>query len=216
MSRRRILASFLASLATPLIVIALVTGVSHADPGFRFWSLWTADSVGWHNEQDAADLVRLRPRSVIAWRFVAGPTELDASRAPALETDFARLCPDPVTGPGAPVAVVIDFGEPSDAPPDQAPPSDRVACVRVPAATAGTALAAASAEVRAGEEGLVCGIDGYPAGECAAAVAEQSARTAAPAEDSPQGATAMWPVSLALLVGISAVYALVARRKRSS
>ncbi len=215
MSERRATAPFWALVAS--LLLALVAGVGHADPSYRFWSLWTADSAGWRSEPRAADLVDLRPRSVLAWRFVAGPTELDESRSPAADTDFARLCPGPVAGAGTPVAVVIDFGESADAPPGQTPPADRVACVRVEAAaTAATALSAASADVRSGEEGLVCGIDGYPIGECAAAVAEQSALSPTPADDSPQNGPPMWPPSVALLIAISVVYALAARRRLSS
>ena len=78
--------------------------------------------------------------------------------------------------------------------------------------TPSSALAAA-AEIRAGEEGLICGIDGYPSTECAAL----AVTTADPVEssDQPQNdSPPAWVYSLALLVLVAGGYGLSLWRRR--
>lgn len=207
----------IAALTTALVATSSLQAVAAQPDGtFRFWSLWSADNGVWRPEPGNAALVELPARSAVAWHFVSGPTQLDQSHAPDVPADFRSLCPDPLPGTGTPVAVVIDPGDLTEAPPGQTPPDDRVECIRVPGApTAASALAAAAVAVRAGEEGIVCAIDGYPTQECAAAVSEQSAAAPAPADDTPtRSGPALWPLSLALLLAFMGAYLIVMRRRR--
>ena len=91
------------------------------------------------------------------------------------------------------MAVVVDYGSTSDAPPGERPPGGgtvRVECVTVAAgANAVTVLTTAGVSLRVGDNGLVCGIDGYPRTECAAIVVDPTpTRTAVKPSPEPSSA----------------------------
>lgn len=202
---------------TALVAVVLLAtfgvGPANADPQFRFWSLWTATDGRWHQIRDNPDVVDLPARAVLAWSFIRGADTADSGQAPRMAGRFDSLCPQGAPGVGTPVAVVIDYGEPGDAPVGEIPPPDRVACVAVAdPATPSTALAAA-AQVRMGEEGLVCGVDGYPRQECAA----KAVTTADPlttGEPAPSSGPRAWLVSVTLLGLLAGGYAIAVWRRR--
>ena len=81
-------------------------------------------------------------------------------------TSAAR--PRPQRGNKA-VALIVDPGPPQAAPDGQVPPAGLVACVEIADDATGYQVLRSALEVRT-EGGLVCGIDGYPSGECAPVV----------------------------------------------
>ena len=188
-------------------------GTARAEPQFRFWSLWTAPDGIWRQAQGNPDVLDVPARSVLAWVFVRSSGDVKATKAPETVARYDELCPQETGGRGTPVAVVIDYGSTSDAPVGETPPSDRVACVAVSGPVTPSSALAAAAEIRAGEEGLICGIDGYPSTECAAlavTTADPVESSDPPQNDSPPA----WVYSLALLVLVAGGYGLSLWRRR--
>lgn len=114
---------------------------------------------------------------VLAWRFSTTSSGTTGGARPRQSSDFATLCPslaEPVAGKDR-VALVLDYGTASDAPPGQRPPSTttaRVECLTLPSHPTGLAvLNAADVTIRS-QDGLMCALDGYPKGECAPIVAD--------------------------------------------
>ena len=118
--------------------------------------------------------------AVEGWRFAESSQAGGPGDQPRTDpgTAFADLCAATPPEPGRKrVAVVLDAGTPADAPPGQSPPAARGTCVVADPDATGYAVLRAAASTRV-EGGLVCAIDGYPAGECAVVVAD--ADTGAP------------------------------------
>ena len=169
-----------------VIALSIASTVLAAAPAsattYRFWSYWQGASGQWEMAQTGPGDHRVVDRDVQGWRFAIATETVSAT--PDNSPDFAALCPDLAAG-SAPagqlrVAVVIDAGFAADAPEGQTPPADVVSCVTVPAGSTGAqAVAAAGTVIDSG--GMVCSINGYPADECAAAVPDDVASTAAEA-----------------------------------
>lgn len=173
------------------VLTAVLATVALAAPAqaaaYRYWSYWQGASGTWVAAQTGPGDYSLVDEDVQGWRF--GITADMPSQAPDNDPDFATLCPD-LAAAGATsgelrVAVVIDAGFTADAPQGQTPPADVVSCVTVPEGSTGNqALAAAGSVTDQG--GLVCAINGYPADECGAEVADADATAAAEAAASEQ------------------------------
>jgi hypothetical protein len=164
----------------------------------------------------------------MGWKFAISTP--DGSEPPVEAPDFATLCPDlaePAEGELR-AAVVIDFGSPDIAPPGDTPPSpNQVGCVTLEAGqNAADALVFASTMVRE-NEGLVCGIDGYPSEECGAEVdaAAISAAAADEADTAASDAAAessgslpgwLWPLVGVVVIGALIAIVISARRGRTS
>jgi hypothetical protein len=187
--RNRLLAAL--ALATMLASIALTAGSAQA-AAYRYWSYWQGATGQWVAAQTGPGDHVVTDTDVQGWRFEI-TTEMPAS-PPDNAPDFATLCPSLAAKPAAHamvrVAVVIDAGLAADAPAGQSPPADRIACVTVPSGSTGNQALAAAGAIRS-ENSLVCAIDGFPQGECGAAVsdAEAAAAAAAGKSEKPNPAT---------------------------
>jgi hypothetical protein len=252
------LSSAMALVASFAIAIIAAPSASAAD--YRYWTFWTAGPViqcsvaegateqtceelpaatEWQFAQVGAQDIQLRDQSITGWRFAISTP--DGSEPPVEAPDFAALCPDlaePAEGELR-AAVVIDFGSPDIAPPGDTPPSpNQVGCVTLEAGqNAADALILASGEVRE-DQGLVCGIDGYPSEECGAevdaaaisAAAEEvdaaasstpadevdTAASDAAAESSGSSPGWLWPLVGVVVVGALIAIVISARRGRAS
>jgi hypothetical protein len=180
-----------------LLAAALLTGVvaaspAHADDtGYRYWSFWEgADGGGWSYATQGPGTLRTDDGDVLGFRFAVSPEASDTVR-PRAEPDFDLICP-PTEAPveGNRVALVIDHGTPAHAPDGERPPEPptRTACAEVPdGATAAEALAEVAEPLRYNADGLLCAIDGYPAGGCGEQITD-SGDAAAPAEPTDDAA----------------------------
>lgn len=162
------------------LLLAVVAAAPAAEAAsYRYWTYWWGQpgSTSWTFAQLGPASDRPKDGAVIGWRF-AVTTETGGKKAPRAQLPFAALCPSLTSAPDGQkrVAVVVDYGSASDAPPGEKPPGGgtvRVECVTAPtAANASTVLTTAGVSLRFGDNGLVCGIDGYPRTECAAVVAD--------------------------------------------
>ena len=220
--------AFLRRSLTALLTSLLLAGVvpvaaasAYADTGYRYWGYFHwAEADGWQFATKGPADYTPEDGSVEGWRFALNVGK--TAREPRTDGNFSSICADTAAEDGQKrVAVVIDYGLPEDAPEGDEPPAPRGACAVVPTDANGAQVLQAVADVRL-EKGLTCGIDGYPAGECAAEVKNASV----PEQDEPvelqlPGAEAdadgdfPWaPVGVAVLaLAIGAAAALTQRRR---
>ncbi|MGW6642962.1 SCO2322 family protein [Streptomyces iakyrus] len=193
-------------LLAPLLLCA---GAGQAQAaGYRYWSFWERDAGRWVYATQGPSLARPSDGDVQGFRFAVSEDSASAVR-PRGTADFATICAKTPAQEGRKrVALVIDFGTPSDAPGGESPPAARTACARVsPDATTAEALAAVAKPLRYDTNALLCAISGYPEKGCGEQVSqerqEQQERPAAE-KNSPSGGGP----SLGLLAGVAVVVVL--------
>ncbi|MFC6238840.1 SCO2322 family protein [Longivirga aurantiaca] len=188
----------LGSTLLALLVAAAVTAPAAEAASYRYWTYWWGQpgATSWTFAQLGPASDRPKDGAVIGWRF-AVTTESGGKKSPRAALPFASLCPQLTSAPDGQkrVAVVVDYGSTSDAPPGEQPPGGgtvRVECVTAASnANAVTVLTTAGVSLRVGGNGLVCGIDGYPRTECAAVVADPTPTpTRTSAKPTPKPTTA--------------------------
>ncbi|MEV7613826.1 SCO2322 family protein [Streptomyces sp. NPDC089799] len=177
-----------AALLLAAVLAVLVAAPAHA-AGYRYWSFWdgTGDG-GWTYATQGPSLARPADGSVQGFRFVVSADASAEVAKPRAAADFAAVCGSTPAAAGRKrVAVVVDFGLPSDAPAGETPPQDapRTACAVLDrAGTAAEALASVAKPLRYNSAALLCAISGYPRSGCGEQVADTagtSAKTTDPA-----------------------------------
>ena len=189
--------------ASALVAVALAATVTVVLPAgdasaaaYRYWSYWWGGDGGWAYASAGAGTHRPADGSVEGWRFSVSGDGASSSRPPRAGPDFAALCAGTPAAAGKKrVGVVIDHGTGDDSPDGETPPSARGACAVVPDAATGAAVLAAVAAYRV-EDGLVCGIDGYPARECAVVVGSPPAPSASRASTPAASRTTTRPTTV--------------------
>ncbi|MFH8412120.1 SCO2322 family protein [Streptomyces collinus] len=190
-----------------LASLLLCAGAGQAQAaGYRYWSFWERDAGRWVYATQGPSLARPSDGDVQGFRFAVSEDSANAVR-PRGTADFATICAKTPAQEGRKrVALVIDFGTPSDAPGGESPPAARTACARVsPDATTAEALAAVAEPLRYDTNALLCAISGYPEKGCGEQVSRDEqkrkpvAEKSAPSDDGP---------SLGLLAGVAMVVAL--------
>ena len=166
-------------LALPLAGVVVVSTAAPAQAStYRYWTYWWGTDTGkphtgWKFAPQGPAFHGLGDQWVLGWRFSTTTTVGGAQ--PRQSPSYAALCPgtSPVAG-SVRIALVLDYGTASDAPPGQKPPTSasvRLECLVIPmspAPTGLTVLRAAKGGVSVRDEnGLICALDGYPVGECA-------------------------------------------------
>ncbi len=180
--RRRTTTALAAVVVGVLAALPLLLAAPPAQAStYRYWTYWwaasnTGRSGGWVFSSVGPAGHRVNDTWVLAWRF-STTTSTTGGAKPRQSSDFATLCPSlssPVPGKDR-VALVLDYGTSSDAPPGQRPPSTttaRVECLTLPPHPTGLAVLNAAGVTIRSKDGLVCALDGYPQGECAPLVAD--------------------------------------------
>lgn len=207
------------------LVIALTGSLFAVAPAsaddYRYWSFYVGQDNAWTFATTGPADRQLADQDVDGWQF--GVFGVEGGAMPEAAPSFADLCPS-LEAAGASegqlrVAVVIDAGLATEAPTGESPIADRVECVLLPEGANSFQALAKAAEVRQ-ENGMVCGIDGYPATECSALVSASASPT--PSEEPMVIATQeqstdsfspwMW---LALgVVALGLIIVLVSTRRR--
>lgn len=170
----------------PLLTLAALLGAWGAAPAeatsYRFWAYWLGDDDGWTFSGQGASRVPA-DGTVDGWRFAV--SEASSSTIPPRHTpSFARICgsTEPVDGSKR-VGLVVDFGVATDAPDGEAPRPLISECVVVDTDANGYEVLTAVAQIRS-DAGLICGLNGYPAAECGAPVADPEPRPSSSPSDS--------------------------------
>ncbi|MFD5481925.1 SCO2322 family protein [Streptomyces hawaiiensis] len=190
-----------------LASLLLCAGTGQAQAaGYRYWSFWERDGGHWVYATQGPSLARPSDGDVQGFRFAVSEDSADATR-PRGKADFATICAKTPARDGRKrVALVIDFGTPSDAPGGETPPAARTACARVsPDATTAEALAAVAKPLRYDTDALLCAISGYPEKGCGEQVSQKrqerkpAVDKSSPSDDGP---------SLGLVAGVAVVVVL--------
>ena len=157
--------------------LALVAGAGLPAPAqaatYRYWSYWIGDSGDWTFSNIGPASRVPDDGAVEGWRF--SEAGLAGGNPPTAAPTFADICAG-VEPPadGKRVAVIVDPGSEAEAPEGEAPPGAWAMCVVADTSATGYAVLRSAAEVRV-DRGLVCGIGGYPASECAVVVGDDDA-----------------------------------------
>lgn len=215
-------------LTSPSLTLALALGVVLAGlsagpalaASYRYWSFWDGAGGTWAYASVGPSTARPADGSVQGFRFSVSRDAAAEAARPRAAADFTAICAATPAAAGTKrVALVIDFGDPADAPTGGTPPQaePRTACARVAQeATAAEALASVAKPLRYNSAALLCGVSGYPEQGCgeplpdtpdasaAAQATDASAPTARPQADDGGGP------SVGLLAGVAAVAALAA------
>ena len=212
------------------VLAALVVGVGTALPAsaeaFRYWGYytWGPDGAWTFAEAGSSETVPA-DGSVEGWRFAVADEA--STRSPRAAGDFETLCGSTPAEDGSKrVGVVLDYGTTEDAPDGDAAPVARGACAVVPTEATGSDVMVAVADLRLGEGGFICGIDGYPSEGCGDPVDgqapsgdEEPVELELAAGQGSDGATSWAPVALGVgavaVIGIAAV-AVTRRRNPGS
>ncbi len=159
-------------LAMAAALVGIVAGPGEAEAtSYRFWTYWTGGDSGWSFATVGASRVPA-DGAVEGWRFAVSAASTSTA-PPRTAKGFSAVCGStpPVAGSKR-VALVVDYGSASDAPPGVTPPAGVVThCAVVPTSANGYAVLDDYASLRV-ESGLVCGIGGYPARGCGEPVSD--------------------------------------------
>jgi len=153
-----------------LVAVTLVVGsAALALPAnaeaFRYWGYYSWQDDTWAFAETGPTEAIPADGAVEGWRFAT--TGEASTRVPRAAGDFEQLCGStPVTDGTKRVGVVIDYGTAEDAPDGDSVPAARGACAEVSEDASGSDVLAAVADLRLGDGGFVCGIDGYPGEGC--------------------------------------------------
>lgn len=154
----------MALIATLLIALAPTT--AHAETAWRYWSYWTLEEGSWQQAMTGAADIEARDGSVQGWRYITAGIEVGQELAPRVTPNFEEICegvePD---ANSARVAVVIDFGDPSDYSENVTIPETVTECVVVESGSPSSFLLPEIAELRE-ESGLICAINDFPSFGC--------------------------------------------------
>lgn len=202
-----------AVISVALLAVALSPAAQAAS--FRYWTYWHGSAAGWSFATAGPASVIPADGSVEGWRFAITATAGAPGDQPRITPSFADVCAGTPEEAGRKrVALVIDPGPQSTAPDGQSPGPVVATCVVADPEANGYHVLRTVAEMRT-EDGLVCGIAGYPTGECAPVIDSNpgtdptaSPESVAPASVVAQGAPAAsggtagapWATLLVLLV----------------
>jgi hypothetical protein len=201
------------------VVLSLLTGLfvvtmspAHAT-GYRYWSFWDRTGTTWAYATQGPSTAVPPDGAVQGFRFAVSQDSASAT-TPRGTASFTTICADTPARDGRKrLALVLDFGTPTDAPPGEEPPPRRTACASVPGdATTAEALATVAKPLRYDTNALLCAIAGYPETGCGEQVTRKKAD---PGKSRSDGGP-----SVGLLAGSAAVVALgaaavwQARRRR--
>lgn len=214
-----------------LILALLVPGlvlapVARAESGYRYWSFWVGDGTNWRFATEGPATTRTEDGDVFGWRFaITTATGTDDAQPTVSPTEaFATACAGATAAADEHlIAIVLDYGTGQTAPEGEVPPALRTECVVAADGSTAAQSLSSIATLRI-DQGFVCGVDGFPAEECAPAVdlpapvptpVAAAAPAPAPADAEQDGSGP--PVSLivfaaVLLAALVGIALLVTRR----
>lgn len=157
--------------------LALVYAPSVDAAAYRYWTYWQGTAGEWAFAMAGPASAVPADGSVEGWRFAVTTQAGSASDEPSVQPSFEAICGGtPASSGQKRVALVVDPGSPASAPKGQQPPGVSSTCVVADLDATGYQVLRSAVVVRT-EGGLVCGIAGYPTGECAPIVDEADAGT---------------------------------------
>jgi hypothetical protein len=126
----------------------------------------------WRFATEGPATTRTNEGDVFGWRFAITTATATKDAQPSISAPdaFTEACTDVLAPAGQHrLAIVIDYGSADQAPVGEAPPADRIECVIAADGSTAAQSLSSIANLRV-DQGFVCGVDGYPASECAPVV----------------------------------------------
>jgi len=225
-----------ASIATAVAVLVGLSATAAHASAYRYWSYWDGSAGTWTFSGAGPAFSIPSDGDVLGWTFGITSEDGSVEAQPATAPDFAAVCGAADPAPGSKrVALIIEPGDVRVAPEGETPFAPIATCVIAGDDDTGYDVVRSVVEVRT-DNGLVCGLAGYPASECApilddtevAALASQvmsdtgdaagapdssgTASAAMAAEDS--SGTPLATLAVAALLMAGAAVALIARRRQ--
>ena len=163
---------FTFTFATLLIATSLTPANAAAEKGWRYWGYFQAapGATTWDYAQTGPAASTPKDGAVEGWKFSFSSKTVDTGN-PTLKPNFKATCAGvPAQSGMARVAVVIEFGSRAIAPKGESVLPTIRQCVTVKAGTNGMDILNKVAPVRTAANGMVCGINSYPAKECSAEI----------------------------------------------
>lgn len=182
--------------ALAVLLAALVASPAQA-AAYRYWTYWQGSgSSEWEFGRLGPAAATPADGDVEGWSFRVSVEGGTAEAAPTTAPDFDELCGSVKQRGGIKrIGLVVDPGEPALAPEGETPIAPVATCVVIEEDATGYDVLRSVLQVRT-DNGLICGLGGYPAQECApvlddAEVDEIRAReAAAPTAGDPRGDSA--------------------------
>lgn len=155
--------------ATLACAVACLLAAPAQAAAYRYWTYWQSapGESAWVFATQGAGTWVPADGAVEGWSFAISTETAAADAAPATAADFATVCEGVAAAPGTKrVALVIDPGPATIAPDGEQPIRAVAECIQADEDATGYDIVRSVVEVRT-EDGLVCGLGGYPAQECA-------------------------------------------------
>ena len=223
--------TFAAALLSVMPLASILIGTPAHAASYRYWSYWWVDQGTWVFATAGPASSMPGDGTVEGWRFGITGLAGSSSDAPSLDPGaaFDQACASTPQREGRKrVAVIIDPGPPSAAPPGEQPGAPVLGCASVDVEANGYQVLRSLTQVRT-EDGLVCAIGGYPSSGCAEIVPDAVASSADSADSADSAASAPSAVSqpstssgpgpVPLVIGglaIGAMLGFIWRRRRAA
>lgn len=208
-----------AAVAAALMALA-AAAPAQAESAYRYWSYWLVQDGGWVFAQEGPATRLPVDGTVEAWRFAISTQSGDPALAPTLGAAdaFTEVCGATAPADGKKrVAMFVDFGTDADAPNGSTPPAPAAACAVVDAGASSMQALSGAFNLRL-DDGLICGIDGYPATGCAEIVdTAQVSSQSSTADEEAQDVLGLGSSPLTALLTLAAIglLAFVVLRRRA-
>ena len=165
---------------TPATTTPGTPGATATPAAYRYWVYYALAEGEWKSRDTGPYQVTPPDGAVEGWRYATAATV--GERTPRATPGFEDLCGKiPAEAGKKRVGVVVDYGRPADGADGANPPAPIARCALVPTNASGSQVLAHAIAVR-DEDGMVCGIDNYPAQGCSEALPAVSEAAAAPDE----------------------------------
>jgi hypothetical protein len=161
----------LAVLLLSVLFLAGTARTADAADGYKYWNYFHVTGGKYVFASTGPADYTPKDGSVEAYRFgLSSAASGLPPRAAATTYTADTICAGTEAGAGEKlVGVLLDYGTAADAESGETPPEPRADCAAVPAAANGQQVLDAVADVRT-DQGLTCGIDGYPVKVCSVTV----------------------------------------------
>lgn len=168
--RTRIVVGVVALVAAALATTAGAS-LAHAS-AYRYWTYWTVTDGAWVFAPSGPAFRIPADGTVEGWRFSVTSDDASSDDAPRPQPDFDAVCADATEKADMKrIALVVDYGEQAIAPAGQQAPESFATCVVIDDSATGYDVLRSVGDVRT-DNGLICGVGGYPADECAPLIDE--------------------------------------------